>query len=57
VALVHRYDQEFPQKYFKEFLEYIDLAEDKFWKLINSGRSPHLWKKEKGEWKLKHIVK
>lgn len=57
VALVHRYDQEFPQKYFKEFLDYIDTTEDKFWKLINAGRSPHLWKKEKNQWKLKHEVK
>lgn len=57
VALVHRYDQEFPQKYFNEFLEYIDLSEEKFWKIINNGRSPHLWKKVGKNWKLKHIVK
>jgi len=56
VALVKRFDQEFPQKYFKEFLEYIDLNEEKFWKIINNGRSPHLWKKGGGEWKLKYQV-
>lgn len=44
VSLVRRYDQEFPKKYFKDFLEYIDISEEKFWKLINDGRSPHLWK-------------
>ncbi|MEK7507161.1 MAG: N-acetyl sugar amidotransferase [Patescibacteria group bacterium] len=56
VALVRRYDVEFPQKYFKEFLEYIDMSEKNFWQLINRGRSLHLWKKEKGEWKLKYQV-
>lgn len=57
VALVRRYDQEFPQKYFKEFLNYISLSENQFWKLINTGRSPHLWEKRQGKWRLKHQVK
>jgi len=56
VALARRYDTEFPQKYFKEFLEYIDITEDRFWKLINASRSPHLWKKEGKKYKLKHQV-
>lgn len=56
VALVRRYETEFPKKYFQEFLEYIDLSENKFWKLINAGRPPHLWKKEGKEFKLKHQV-
>lgn len=56
VALVRRYDQEFPKKYFKDFLEYIDISEERFWKLINDGRSPHLWKKESGEWKLRYQI-
>ncbi len=57
IALVKRYDQEFPQKYFKEFLEYIDINKNKFQKLIDAGRSPHLWKKYKGQWALKHQIK
>jgi len=56
VALVRKFDQEFPKKYFKEFLEYIDTSEEVFWKLIDRGRSPHLWEKVNGEWKLKHQV-
>lgn len=56
VALVHRYDKEFPVKHFKEFLEYVSVDENKFWKLINAGRSPHLWKRDKGGWKLRHQV-
>ena len=35
-----------------EFLEYIDLNESEFWETINKHRSPHIWKKEDGEWKL-----
>ena len=57
VALVKRYDTEFPNKYFQEFLDYIGISKDKFWKLIDAGRSPHLWKKVNGkEWQLRHQV-
>lgn len=56
VALVRRYDQEFPKKYFKEFLEYMDISEERFWEFIDAGRSPHLWKKEHNTWILKHQV-
>jgi len=57
MALVRRFDGEFPQKYFEEFLEYIDIKEDRFWKTINSFRDPHLWKNESDEWKLRHQIK
>jgi hypothetical protein len=56
IALVKKYDGEFPEKYFNEFLEYIDIDENKFWNTIDSYRSPHLWKKIDNEWKLKHTV-
>lgn len=56
VALVRRFDQEFPKKHFKEFLEYVNITEDRFWQFINEGRSPHLWEKRNGEWILKHQV-
>lgn len=56
VALVSRYDGEFPKKYFKEFLEYLDITAEHFWEVINSYRAPHLWEKVGGEWKLKHKV-
>ncbi len=58
IALVKKYDSEFPNKYFKEFLEYIDLSEDKFWKILDSFRSPHLWSKnDKNKWILKEQIK
>jgi len=54
--LVRKFDGEFPKKYFKEFLEYCNITEEYFWEVIDSWRSPHLWKKENGEWKLKYQV-
>lgn len=56
VSLVRRYDGEFPKKYFKEFLDYLDITEDHFWEIVDSYRSPHLWDKVGGEWKLKHQI-
>ena len=56
VYLVNKYDAEFPEIYFKEFLKYIDSTENEFWETINKHRSPHIWKKEDGEWKLRHTV-
>jgi hypothetical protein len=49
VTLVHKYDQEFPRKYFKDFLEYIDIAEDVFAQTVDKFRSPHLWHKVYGQ--------
>jgi N-acetyl sugar amidotransferase len=56
VQLVRRYDQEFPKKYFKEFLEYISVTEAEFHQTVDRFRSPHLWFNEAGEWKLRNAV-
>lgn len=56
VALVKKYDGEFPKKYFKEFLEYIDISESEFWEIIDNARSEHLWKKDNGIWELRYQV-
>lgn len=56
VALVKRYDGEFPQKYFSEFLEYCSITDDEFWQVIDSWRSDHLWEKSSGDWRLKRAV-
>ena len=57
VALVHRYDGEFPKRYFNEFLEYLDMDKEEFFDIANSFRSPHLWKKEGDKYILRHKVK
>ncbi len=56
VNLVKKYDQEFPLKYFKEFLDYIDVSEDLFRETVDKFRSPHLWRLESGEWRLRKTV-
>lgn len=56
VALVQRYDGEFPQKYFPEFLEYLNITEDDFWSVVDSWRQPHIWEKDGNDWRLKHAV-
>src|SRR3972149_627352 len=57
VALVHRYDHEFPKKHFKWFLDYLDITEDFFWEIMDFWREQSkVWTKENGVWKLKEIV-
>lgn len=57
VLLVRKYDQEFPNIFFREFLEYIDITEIEFNDIVDRFRSPHLWEQKDGEWNLKHVVK
>ena len=55
--LVEKYDTEFPSKFFKEFLEYIDTSEENFFKTVEKFRSPHIWGKDStNQWKLRHNV-
>jgi N-acetyl sugar amidotransferase len=57
VALVSRFDGEFPDRYFDEIMEYIDMKPEEFYELCDKFRSPHLWgKDENNQWKLRHNV-
>jgi len=56
VRLVRKYDGEFPQKHFKEFLEYCELSEERFWEVVESWRAPHLWERVGEQWRLKYQV-
>jgi N-acetyl sugar amidotransferase len=58
VALVERFDGEKPKRYVQEVMDYLGMDIDHFWELCDSEkfRSPHLWKKENGLWKLRHAV-
>lgn len=56
VNLVSKYDLEFPYKYFKDFLEYINIDEKEFHDTTDKFRSPHLWHKVDGKWSLRHTV-
>ena len=56
VALVQKYDHEFPDKYLSDFLEYLDLDEKNFWEIIDKFRSPEIWLKKNNSWLLKTQV-
>jgi N-acetyl sugar amidotransferase len=57
VALINKFDGEFPAKFYQVFLNYCNITDEYFWDVVNSWRSEHLWgKNEKGEWALKHNV-
>ena len=56
VALVKKYDGEFPKKYFKDCLDYMGITQEEFFETIEKFRPPHIWKKVNGEWKLKKAV-
>jgi N-acetyl sugar amidotransferase len=56
VALVNRYEQEFPRKHFPEFLTYLNMEEDEFFEIADSFRSPHLWEQTADGWTLRHRV-
>lgn len=54
VALAKKYEGEFPEKNYAEFLNYLNLSQDQFWEIVDSWRSEHLWNKSGNQWKLKH---
>lgn len=56
VALVKRYDGEFPERNYKLFLEYCGITEDQFWEVIESWRSEHIWRKNENGWALRKGV-
>lgn len=57
VALVNRFDGEFPDRYFQDVMDYIGMNPDDFHELCDKFRSPHLWGKDaSGAWKLRHNV-
>jgi N-acetyl sugar amidotransferase len=56
IALVRRYDGEFPQKYYHEFLDYCGISDEEFHEILDSWRSDHIWRKTSNGWELKHTV-
>jgi len=73
VALVKRFDGEWPARFEKELMEYLSIpakefpvasqrfdhpmmTKEYFLELADTFRSPHLWTKESGDWKLRHTV-
>ena len=56
ISLVKKYDGEFPEKYFNDFLDYLDITNEQFWEIVDSWRPSHLWTKTSNTWKLKKTV-
>ena len=56
IALVKRFDGEFPERYFREVMDYIEMDPEHFMLLCDKFRSPHLWVKEGGTWRLRHPI-
>lgn len=56
IALVNRFDGEFPDTYFNEIMDYIEMKPEAFHSLCDNARSPHLWKKENGKWELLYKI-
>ena len=56
VALVKRFDGEFPEKYFQEVMDYIGMKPERFLELCDQFRSPHLWEQTGGTWALRQRV-
>ena len=53
IELVKQYDGEFPGRHYQTFLDYCGITEKEFWEVVDSWRSPHIWKREGDEWKLR----
>ncbi len=56
VGLVKRYDGEFPDRYFNEVMDHLEMKPEDFLGLCESFRSPHLWEKVDGKWRLRYQV-
>lgn len=56
VALVKRFDGELPQRYLRDVMDYLGMEAEYFLRLCDKFRSPHLWRCEGGEWRLRRTV-
>jgi N-acetyl sugar amidotransferase len=56
VALVKRFDGEVPRRYFDDVMEYLGIDPARFMAQCDEARSPHLWRREGSEWRLRRPV-
>jgi hypothetical protein len=56
VALVRKYDGEFPSENLERFLEYTGMTEQDFHYVVDNFRPLHLWTKRDGKWVLNYKV-
>lgn len=53
IALVKQFDGELPQRYFQDIMDYLEMTREDFVSLCDRFRSPHLWVRDNGEWRLR----
>ncbi len=57
VRLVRRYDGEFPKRYYKWMLNYLDISEATFWEVLDRYREvSNVWVKKDGQWQMPYVV-
>lgn len=56
IALIKRFDGEFPEQYIKDCCNYMDISLQDYHDAIEKFRSPHLWDKKNGIWELKQPI-
>ena len=55
IALVKRYDGEFPRRHYADFLEYCAMNDDEFQEIVDKWRPPHVWERD-GTWRLRRPI-
>lgn len=57
VALVNRYDGEFPKRHYEWFKEYLGITDSFFWEVMDFYRTQsNVWKKDGDKWVMPHLV-
>ncbi|NQT00273.1 MAG: N-acetyl sugar amidotransferase [Candidatus Omnitrophica bacterium] len=57
LVLAQKYDDEFPNEFFQDVLDYLQLSEKEFVEIVDKHRNPEIWKQENGKWKLRYPLK
>lgn len=55
LALMKRYEGEYPERYEREFLDYVSMTREEFFALCDRFRSPHLWEVRDDAWRLRRV--
>ncbi|WP_417706278.1 N-acetyl sugar amidotransferase [Pseudomonas sp.] len=56
IALIKRFDGEFPEIYQPQCLDYMGITQDRFLEVIEEFRTPHLWEQTSSGWALKKPI-
>ena len=57
VKLVKKFDGKFPEEYLQKLLDYFEMTEQEFWKVVDSFANKKIQEKVNNRWQLKPSVK